>query len=209
MSVAAMSDDLISQLKASEGRQVGDPVVAPDEVNQAMIRHWVEAVGDDLAVYTDPEAAAASVHGGIVAPPVMLQAWVMRGFRPRPAEGGSVQDELMALLDEHGFTSVVATNCEQAYSRYLKPGDCLTLTAFIESVSDEKTTGLGVGHFVTTRQEYRDQHGDLVGTMTFRILKFRPAERTAPVERPKRPRPVVTHDSQFWFEGAKEHKLRS
>ncbi len=202
-----MSDTLIDQLKAFEGRQVGEPVAAPDEVNQAMIRHWVEAVGDELPVYTDPEAAAASVHGGIVAPPVMLQAWIMRGFRPTPAAGGSAQDDLMALLDEHGFTSVVATNCDQTYPRYLKPGDRLTLTAFIESVSDEKTTGLGVGHFITTRQEYRDQDGELVGTMTFRILKFRPAERKAPVERPKRPRPVITHDSRFWFDGAKEHQL--
>lgn len=206
-----MSEDLITQLKAYEGRQVGDPAPAPDPVNQPMIRHWVEAVGDELPIYTDPEAAAASVHGGIVAPPVMLQAWIMRGFAPRPSEGGNAQDELMSLLDEHGFTSVVATNCEQEYQRYLKPGDDLNVTAFIESVSDEKTTGLGVGHFVTSRLEYRDQGGELVGTMTFRILKFRPAERPAPEEapapRPKRPRPVITQDSQFWFDGAKAHKL--
>jgi uncharacterized OB-fold protein/acyl dehydratase len=202
------SGDFIDQLKAFEGRQVGAPTPAPDPVNQAMIRHWVEAVGDELAIYTDAEAGAASVHGGIVAPPVMLQAWIMRGFAPRPTEGGSAQDELMSLLDSQGYTSVVATNCDQEYHRYLKPGDDLNVTAFIEAVSDEKTTGLGVGHFVTSRQEYRDQDGELVGTMTFRILKFRPADRAeAPPERPKRPRPVITHDSLFWFEGAKEHKL--
>lgn len=201
-------EELLEQLQSYAGQQVGAPVAAPDEVNQAMIRHWVEAVDDQLPIYTDEAAAAASVHGGIVAPPVMLQAWIMRGFRPKPAEGGSAQDDLMALLDEAGFTSVVATNCDQEYGRYLRPGDRLTLTSFIESVSPEKTTALGVGHFVTTRQEYRDQDGELVGTMTFRILKFRPAARKeAPAERPKRPRPVITQDSRFWFEGAKEHKL--
>lgn len=200
--------EFLEQLQAFEGRQVGAPAPAPDPVNQPMIRHWVEAVGDELPIYTDVEAAAASVHGGIVAPPVMLQAWIMRGFAPRPTEGGSAQDDLMELLDSRGFTSVVATNCDQEYQRYLKPGDDLNVTAYIESVSPEKTTGLGVGHFVTTRQEYRDQTGELVGTMTFRILKFRPAERAVEQEaRPKRPRPVITHDSQFWFEGAKAHKL--
>ena len=35
------------------------PRSAPDPVNQAMIRHWVEAMGDKNPVYTDPEAAAA------------------------------------------------------------------------------------------------------------------------------------------------------
>ena len=34
--------------------------VGQDEVNQAMIRHFVEAVGDENPVYTDAEAARAS-----------------------------------------------------------------------------------------------------------------------------------------------------
>jgi len=42
-----------------------------------MIRHWCDAVGDGNPVYTDREFAAKSVHGGIVAPPTMLQAWTM------------------------------------------------------------------------------------------------------------------------------------
>ena len=202
------TDDFLAQLQAFEGKQVGPPNPAPDEVNQAMIRHWVEAVGDDLAIYTDAEAAAASVHGEIVAPPVMLQAWIMRGFRPRPSAGGNEQDNLMQLLDDAGFSSVVATNCEQTYERYLRLGDRLTSTSFIEAVSPEKTTALGVGHFVSTRQEYRDADGELVGTMTFSILKFKPAakaEEEAP--KPRRPRPAITPDSEFWFEGAKAHKL--
>ena len=63
-------------------------------------------------------------------------------------------------------------------------GDRLTVSSVIESVSPEKHTGLGDGHFVTTRLEYTDQHGELVATMRFRILRFRP--QTA---RPARPRP--------------------
>jgi uncharacterized OB-fold protein/acyl dehydratase len=176
-----------------------------------MIRHWVEANGDELPIYTDPDAAAASVHGEIVAPPVMLQAWIMRPFGAGREDGENQQDNLMALLDEAGFTSVVATNCEQEYHRYLKLGDRLTSTSFIESVSPEKTTALGVGHFVTTRQEYRDADGELVGTMTFRILKFRPPEKKdeadADAPRPRRPRPATTQDNAFWFEAAKQHKL--
>jgi uncharacterized OB-fold protein/acyl dehydratase len=196
---------LIDSLRAFEGRTVGPPTPGPDEVNQPMIRHWCEAIGDRNPVYTDPDAAAASVHKGIVAPPTMLQAWVMRGLEPRPGSGGNAQDELLSLLDEAGFTSVVATNCEQTYERYLRPGDRVTVTSSIESVSEEKTTGLGVGHFVTTRQDYHDENGELVASMKFRILKFRPAERQQP--KPLRPRPAVTQDTAFWFDGAGDGKL--
>ncbi len=63
----------------------------------------------------------------------------------------SPSDRLMAALDEAGFTSVVATNCDQHYERPLVPGDELEVTSVIDSVSPEKATGLGVGHFITTR----------------------------------------------------------
>jgi uncharacterized OB-fold protein len=172
-----------------------------------MIRHWCDATGDQLAVYTDPAAAAASVHGSIVAPPVMLQAWAMRGIKGRPPEGGSVQDDLMRLLDSAGFSSVVATNCEQEYARYLHLGDLVSGSSRIESVSEEKSTGLGVGHFVTTRQTYTDAQGDVVATMLFRVLKFRPKPRGSDQARPLRPRPAITQDNAFFFEGAKQHRL--
>ena len=111
-----MSDDdaFFAQLKAFEGREVGTQNGA-DEVNQAMIRHWVEAMGDKNPVYTEPEVAAKSAHGQVIAPPVMMQAWVMRGITPPDRAGGSAQDELMALVESKGFTSVVATNSEQEY----------------------------------------------------------------------------------------------
>jgi 3-oxo-4,17-pregnadiene-20-carboxyl-CoA hydratase alpha subunit len=207
----------LARLKSFEGKEAGPPERGPDPVNQAMIRHWIEAIGDENPVYVDPDAAASSVHGEIVAPPVMLQAWVMRGVRPRPGRGASggsnARDELMHLIDDAGFTSVVATNCEQEYQRYVHLGDHLSTTTVIESVSEEKATGLGVGHFVTTRVEYRTDDGELVGTMRFRILKFKPgtgrsaAKADAPEERPPRPRPAVTQDNAFWFEAAKEHRL--
>jgi uncharacterized OB-fold protein len=58
---------------------------------------------------------------------------------------------------------------------------------------------------VTTRTEYRDQDGELVGTQRFRILKYQPREKqpeTAP-----RPRPAINLDNAFFFDGAKEGKL--
>ena len=79
----------------------------------------------------------------------MLQAWIMRGLCRRsveaPAAGvGTAFAELVALLDEAGFTSVVATNCEQDYVRELRAGGRGELRrASSDDVSAEKQTGLG------------------------------------------------------------------
>src|SRR5437870_13203496 len=110
---SAVASGLHEQLLTFVGRSSGAPFKAWDAVNQAMIRHWCDAVGDRNPVYTDSVAAAASVHGQIVAPPTMLQAWTMKGLVPPPSEGTGALDELYRLLDAAGFTSVVATNCEQ------------------------------------------------------------------------------------------------
>src|SRR5438067_2432261 len=198
-----MSDDdpFLDKLRGFVGRSAGAPSKAWDAVNQAMIRHWCDAVGDRNPVYTDPAAAADSVHGEIVAPPTMLQAWTMKGLVPPPSEGAGAVDELYRLLDDAGFTSVVATNCEQEYERDLHLGDLLTGESVIEDVSAEKRTALGAGHFVTTRTDFKDQDGGLVGTMRFRILKFRPPEDKEQSERPPRPRPPVNQDNAFFWEG--------
>jgi uncharacterized OB-fold protein/acyl dehydratase len=191
------------------GAEAGPPFEARDEVNQAMIRHWTDAIGDRNPVYTDPEAAAKSVHGGIVAPPTMLQAWTMRGLNPPDSAHQRGQAELMQILDEAGYTSVVATNCEQEYMRYLRPGDRLTGVQTFEAISDEKHTALGDGIFVTSLTTYADQHGEVVGTMRFRILKFKPpakVEQTQAHTLP-RPRPAINQDNAYFWEGVDRGEL--
>jgi uncharacterized OB-fold protein len=150
------------------------------------------------------------VHGGIVAPPTMLQAWTMQGLRPERTLGpGAPMPQLLEVLDDAGFPSIVATNCEQEYARYLRPGDRITATTVIERVSEEKSTGLGPGHFITTKIIYTDQHGEVVGTQLFRLLKYRPATSSSPGEEPtaRRPRPAVNQDTAFFWEGVARGEL--
>src|ERR1019366_6732944 len=96
--------------------------------------------------------------------------------------------DLMQARDEGGFTSVVATNCEQEYRRSVVLGDRLSVSSSIESVSTEKQTGLGIGHFITTLLAFTDAAGEPVATMRFRILKFRPARASPRLQfRARRP----------------------
>ncbi len=211
------AEALLAKLRAFEGMPSGPPMEARDEVNQAMIRHWIDAMGDENPVYVDDESARRNGFPGVVSPPTMLQAWVMRGLPSQP--GGSwkgardtagevsAQEAMFEVFNEAGFTSVVATNCDQEYVRPIVLGDRLTVTSIIDSVSPEKHTGLGDGHFVTTRLEFIDQHGERVATMRFRILRFRPQTSKPKADAPLRPRPALTPDIAFFFEGADQGEL--
>jgi len=171
--------NVLATMRALIGKPIGPPSVAPDPVNQPMIRHWAAALEDHNPVYTDPAFAAASRFGGIVAPPLMLQTWTMltpkiSGIAERggsPTEGAQ---NPLTPLDEAGFIATLATNSEFEIVRYLRLGEVVTSTMVLESISDEKRTRLGPGHFITWVTTYRDEQGAIVGRQTFRILKFRP-----------------------------------
>jgi acyl dehydratase len=171
-----------ARLQALVGQPISDrgATTAPDAVNQAMIRHWAAAFEDWNPVYTDPDAAARSRHGGIVAPPLMLQTWTMAtpqitGIAERggsPVEGGRAT--VISLLDEEGYTATLASNSEFEIERYLRVGDEVSSQTVLESVSAEKQTRIGTGRFITWVTTYTDQHGEVVGRQIFRILKFKP-----------------------------------
>jgi acyl dehydratase len=186
------ADEVRARLEKYVGQPMGPALAAPDPVNVPMIRHWVAALDDRNPVYLDEAAAAATRHGGLVAPPAMLQTWGMpspklEGIAER---GGSpveiAADNVVRALDAEGFTGTLATNSELEFVRYLRPGDQLQLSNELESISSRKTTGLGQGYFVTWVTTYRDQHGEVVGRQSFRIFKFDP--RTIDLSKLKAPK---------------------
>ncbi len=200
----------------------GAPRLARDPVNMPAVRNWTDAMGDASPLYTDEAFAAASVHGQLVAPPAMIQVWTMPGLQPQPADGGTDPlGQMMTVLDEAGFTSVVATNCAQTYYRYLRHGELLSMRSELTDVSGPKRTGLGEGWFVTTRNVW--YAGDEpVAEMDWRVLKFRPqAGDTDEVTRlaagPGQAggtgpgpvlRPPVSPDTEFFWAGTRAGELR-
>ncbi|CRK57784.1 FIG00994629: hypothetical protein [Alloactinosynnema sp. L-07] len=192
------------RLAAFTGRVLVERRFGPDPVNVPMIRHWCEAMGDTNPVHLSDEAARSTGRSGIVAPASMMQAWTMRGYAASttPADIGAF-DELVALLDEGGYTSVVATDSDFDFHREARPGDDLSVEEVVESISAEKRTGLGTGRFVSTLKTYRDAAGEVVATQRWRTLRFRPS--AAP--RAPRPRPAINQDNEFWFAAAREKRL--
>ncbi|MFC3454411.1 bifunctional MaoC family dehydratase N-terminal/OB-fold nucleic acid binding domain-containing protein [Amycolatopsis speibonae] len=188
------------RLAAFTGEVLVPGRIAPDPVNRPMIRHWAEAMGDGNPVYVSDEAARATGRDGVVAPATMMQAWTMRGYAASAVEGPF--DELVALLAEGGYTSVVATDSDLRLVRELVPGDRVSVEEVVESISPEKATALGAGRFVTTVKTYRDADGEVVATQHWRTLRFRPVPAREP-----RPRPALNPDNAFWFEAARDRRL--
>ena len=190
-------------------RAQGDsaPRLARDPVNRAMINNWTEALGD-----TDPRYPE-------LAPPAMVQVWTMHGLHGRRAADDPL-GAMTQVLDEAGYTSVVATDCEQTYHRYLRPGERLSVRSRLTDVTGPKRTALGEGWFVTTVSTW-SVGAEPVAEMTFRVLKFRPSERApapsapepesaAPDSAPMRDvlRPTVNRDTAYFWAGLAAGELR-
>jgi acyl dehydratase len=184
------------------------PRLARDPVNQAMVNNWAEAIGDVNPVYTDAEFAASSAHGGLVAPPAMAQVWTMSGLHGARADDDPL-GAMMSVLDEEGFTSVVATNSEQTYHRYLRHGERVSASNRLESVAGPKRTALGDGWFVTTRTTWY-VGAEAVADMVFRVLKFRPpgVDPGPAKATPQVIRPVISKDTEFFWAGTRVKELR-
>jgi hypothetical protein len=220
---ADVTGDTAARIRAAAERIMAagesSPRQARDPVNLPIIENWIEAIGDNNPVYTDAAFAAASVHGGLVAPPMMTQVWTMVGPAGRPLASGPGQvrgagdptGAMVRLLDDAGYTGVVATNSDHVFHRYVRHGERLAVTVSLIGLTGPKRTGLGEGWFFTTRQTWYS--GDeVVATMDFRILKFRP--ETSAASPPAAAaggfvmRPVISPDTAFFWDGTRNGELR-
>ncbi|MCV7010264.1 bifunctional MaoC family dehydratase N-terminal/OB-fold nucleic acid binding domain-containing protein [Mycobacterium gordonae] len=202
--------DAIAEIVAGGG---GKPRVGRDPVNQPMINNWVEAIGDRNPIYVDEAAARAVGHPGLVAPPAMIQVWTMFGLNgARPDD--DPMGPMMKLFDDNGYIGVVATNCEQTYHRYLRPGEEVSITSEMGDVVGPKHTALGEGFFINQHIVWRVGDED-VAEMNWRILKFKPTaaastESAVPddLDADAMMRPASSRDTAFFWEGVKAHELR-
>ncbi len=196
-------DWIMAEVERLQALGETEPRFARDPVSQPIINNWLEALGEG-----DPRFTAGE------APPAMAQVWTMHGLNAsRPA--ADPLHGTMKVLDEAGYTSVLGTNCDQTYDRYLRVGEHVAVTTRLESVVGPKRTGVGEGYFVTTTSTWWVGDGanrEQVATMLFRVLKFKPTPDTqrvpAPVDRSRISRPARNRDTEFFWAGTAVGELR-
>ena len=102
---AAFLEDLRSHVGST-----GTPRTSRDPVNLPTIRNWCDAMGEANPYFTDEDAAAASPHGGLIAPAATLNVWTMAGLHlggPAPADPNEPRTAVYQKLNAAGFSSVV------------------------------------------------------------------------------------------------------
>jgi len=201
------------KINAYVGRQVCPPTPAKDDVNDTMIRHWTEVMGEANPAYTDPEWAAQSNRGQTIAPPAMMYVWGQEGFAAASGRPMDAQVELTELFDEYGFTGVLGTNIKQEYFGEASPGDSVVMEMVIDNISERKATARGTGYFFETLATFTNQDGEKIGTQRFRVLKFIPQEQAAAapsedkLEVPTRIASPRGHDNKWWWDACDEGRI--
>ena len=182
-------------------------------VNQPMVDHWLDAIGDRNPIYVDDAAAKAAGHPGVVAPPALIQVWTMAGLGGVRADDDPL-GKILGLFDEAGYIGVVATNCEQTYHRYLRAGEEVSVSAELTDVVGPKQTALGEGFFITQKITWQSG-GEDVAEMVWRIMKFRPRDSApsvsavpADLDPEQMIRPAASRDTAFFWDGINAHELR-
>jgi uncharacterized protein len=157
-------------------RMVGvrtEPRYAGTVVSAARIQHFASMVRDGNPSYWDDQFARR-VWGGLVAPPALLMGllipppWLPTGA-PRVAS-------IAIRVPLPGTTFINAAN-DAEFLTAIREGDRLSVVEEVLSVSPEKRTRLGTGHFVQTCDSYRNQAGAPVATSRNTLFRFTPAEQ--------------------------------
>jgi acyl dehydratase len=151
----------------------GEPRVAGTAVSAARIQLFAATVRDPNPSYWDV-AFARRAWGGLLAPPALLMGWLIpppwdpSGVRPQPS---------IAIRIPLPGTSFVNASNDVEMLDPIREGDHLTVVEEVVSVSAEKRTRLGVGHFVETLETYYRDDGRPVARNRNTLFRFTPEEQ--------------------------------
>lgn len=104
-------------------------------------------------------------------PPGMLYTW-LQDF---PWAPGRKRARVMAVQIPLPGSSVANVGQKIEFHDTMRVGDQLTVTETLESISEEKKTPLGVGHFVVTRADIARTDGAPVATVINTLFRYNAA----------------------------------
>jgi acyl dehydratase len=148
------------------------PRIAATAVSAARIQMFAATVRDPNPAYWDTEFAT-STWGGLLAPPAMLMGWLIPP--PWDPSGRPPAPALSIRIPLPGTSFINASN-EVEFLEPIRDGDRLTVVEELVSISQEKRTRLGVGHFVETLETYSRDDGETVALNRNTLFRFTPDE---------------------------------
>jgi acyl dehydratase len=125
------------------------PAASTYQVGREKIREFAEAIGDDDAVYRDPQAARACGYSDVIAPPTFAITLSLR------AQQALICDPVLGL----DYSRMVHGNQSFTHHRPIRAGDELVATLHVDGIR-----AMGGNDMLTVRCEITDSAGDQVTT---------------------------------------------
>jgi len=155
-------------------RMVGtrtEPRYAGTAVSGARIQHFAAMVRDPNPAYWDAEFAQ-EMWGGLVAPPALLTGLLM----PPPwTPSGQHPAASIAIRIPLPGTAIINASNDAEFLIPVVEGDRLSAVEEVVSVSPEKSTRMGVGHFIETLETYYRGADTPVAIIRNTLFRFTPA----------------------------------
>ncbi|OBI48953.1 acyl dehydratase [Mycobacterium kyorinense] len=147
-----------------------EPRTAGTVISAARIQLFASMVRDGNPSYWDTDFAGRT-WGGLLAPAGLLMGWLT----PPPWEptDGPRVSSIALRVPLPGTTFINAANDAELLLPIVE-GDRLTVVEQVVSVSPEKRTRLGVGHFVETLDTFSRQDGAVVARNRNTLFRFTP-----------------------------------
>jgi len=119
-------------------------------VERGKIREFADAIGDPNPIYRDPEYAAETPFGGIIAPPTLLRTFL---YEPRAAA---------EALKVHDWSYIVHGEQEFEYHAPVLAGDVLTARDHIVSITEKESRRAGRLQIAVIETVFHNQRGEKV-----------------------------------------------
>jgi acyl dehydratase len=171
------------EAEAQIGQEIGS-YAGPDEVSRGDIRRRLEVLEWDCPLHYDDEVARAHGYDGIVAPASMHMVWSLPAYwNPGEPRRQDLQRRMMPniplVMNVPGEgRGMVDTDCEVEYHAPIYPGDRISATSKILSVT-RKRTAIGDGAFVIIESVYTKQSGEVVAVDRLTVYRYHPTEESA------------------------------
>ncbi|MCG8670583.1 MAG: OB-fold domain-containing protein [Pseudomonadales bacterium] len=198
--------ELLEKVKPLLNRRVG-PYKSFNPVSRTQVWQWCTAMGDNNPLYQQDDK--------VIAPPTMMQMWTMRDAQGNYPEGSSTDNpyEILSIMEEHGYAGVMAVSYDQTFHRYLEEGDQVHHYSTIVNITDEKSTAVGKGFFVTEIAHFLDQNEECFAEATITYFQYQAPKRPAAPKSSSGPMkinrvaPIENYDNEHYWEGLRQGKL--
>lgn len=150
-----------------------DPRRGRYPVEHDPIRRYCQMVEDTNPLFLDPDFAASTEHGGVIAPPAMVGYFAGNGAWPRLQE-----QNLMGDIPTRG-ARLINMNTDWEYLRPVHIGDRLSSQSEVVDIFEKPIRLDPKAVWIVTENRIMDQHGELVAIGRNTLLTHRTPEAVA------------------------------